>query len=126
MAMHKNTVKRVKLEHDICEDPRLSFIIVPIGFKYNLELQELNKGDIIVFLGGSEHYVEDAVKLPLKSAIANALCRLRYNIGIDKAIDIWTQRLKMRREKVKAMSDKECLVIFYHKKEVEYVRKQEI
>jgi hypothetical protein len=121
MAKHKDTNKFVKLEHDKCEESLKDFIIVPVGFKYNTELQALRKGDIIQFLDGSEHYVDCTVQVPRHSAIADALCRFRYNISVDKAVEIWKQRIALRKQDVRAMNERECLIIFYYKKEVEYV-----
>lgn len=123
MAAHEVTEQFLKLEHDKCAEPNKDFIILPIGFKYNVEAQQLCKGDIIQFLDGSEHYVESVAKVPIKSAIADSLCRLRYNIGIDKAVEIWKDRIRLQRQSVRIMDERECLIIFFQKKEVEYVCK---
>ena len=122
--MEAHEVKQLALEHDMCKDAKKDFIILPIGFKYNEEAQQLRNGDIIRFLDGSEHYVDSVAKIPVKSAIAGLLCRLRYGIEVDKAVELWKDRLRLQRMDIRAMSKNECLVICYHKKEVEYVRKQ--
>ena len=124
MAKHKKAFKLLKIEHDKCSDPKFDFIIVPIGLRYNTDLQDLRRGDVIKFLDGSEHYVDSVVVMPIKSAIAESLCRLRYNIGILKAVELWKDRVRLQRLDARAMSDSECLIIFYHKKEVEYVWKE--
>ena len=64
MAKHKGKgvqdkgaieVRRVKVAHDKCGDARLDYALFPIGFKYNEALQSLRRGDVVVFLDGSEH-----------------------------------------------------------------------
>lgn len=112
--------KIVKIAHDKCEDSRFDFVIFPFGLKYNVDIQSLRRGDVIVFLDGSEHYVDSIVKVPIRSAIAESLCRLKYNIGIMRAYEIWRERLRLRKENVKAMNNNECLIVFYHKQVIRY------
>lgn len=121
MEKHKKNYQIIKIEHDKCADPKFDYIIVPIGMRYNTDLQSLRRGDIIQFLDNREHYVDSVVKIPLKSSIAESLCRLRYNIGILKAFELWQDRVRLQKMDARIISDSECLVIFYHKKEIEYV-----
>ena len=116
----KGEVKRVRVAHDKCSDARLDFALFPIGFRYNKELQYLRRGDIVVFLDGSEHYVWVAMRVSLNSALVEYLCRMRYGFGIAKAVEIWQDRLRVRKEDVRLMSDSECLVLFFEKEEVRY------
>lgn len=120
MAKHKKELV-LKIEHDTNPDPKFDFIIVPIGMRYNTDLQSLRRGHIIQFLDGTEHYVDSVVKIPIRSSIAESLCRLRYNIGILKAVELWKDRVRLKRLDARVMSEDECLIIFYHKKEVDYV-----
>lgn len=124
MAIYEKKSKLLKIEHDKCPDPKFEYIIVPIGMRYNVDLQELRRGDIIQFLDGSRHYVDSVIVTPIKSAMAESLCRLRYNIGILRAVELWKDRVRLQRLDARVMSESECLIIFYHKKEVEYVRKK--
>ena len=86
-----NEPRRVKVAHDKCGDARLDYALFPIGFKYNEELQSLRKGDIVVFLDGSEHYVWSALRVSLKSAIVEYLCWMRYGFGISRAVELWQE-----------------------------------
>ena len=112
--------RRVKVAHDKCGDARLDYALFPIGFKYNEALQSLRRGDIVVFLDGSEHYVWSALRVSLKSAIVEYLCWMRYGFGIARAVELWQDRLRLRKEDVKVMSENECLVLFFDREEVRY------
>lgn len=112
--------KVVKIAHDKCLDARSNYVLFPIGFKYNEDLQSLRAGDIVKFLDGSEHWVESVVRLPIKSAIAEALCKARYGFSITRAVELWQDRLRLRKEDIKVMSENECLIVFYYKEEVQY------
>jgi hypothetical protein len=110
----------VKIAHDKCLDARSNYVLFPIGFKYNEDLQSLRSGDIVKFLDGSEHWVESVVRLQIKSAIAEALCKARYGFSITRAVELWQDRLRLRKEDIKVMSENECLIVFYYKEEVQY------
>lgn len=116
--------RRVKVAHDKCGDARLDYALFPIGFKYNEALQSLRRGDIVVFLDGSEHYVWSALRVSLKSAIVEYLCWMRYGFGISRAVELWQDRLRLRKEDVKVMSENECLVLFFDREEVRYEQKK--
>lgn len=116
----KGQVKRVKVAHDKCGDARLDYVLFPIGFRYNKELQELRRGDIVVFLDGSEHYVWASMRVSIKIALVEYLCRMRYGFGIARAMEIWQDRLRVRKEDVRLMSDSECLILFFEREEVRY------
>lgn len=116
--------RRVKVTHDKCGDARLDYALFPIGFKYNEALQSLRRGDIVVFLDGSEHYVWSALRVSLKSAIVEYLCWMRYGFGISRAVELWQDRLRLRKEDIKVMSENECLVLFFDREEVRYEQKK--
>lgn len=116
--------RRVKVAHDKCGDARLDYALFPIGFKYNEALQSLRRGDIVVFLDGSEHYVWSALRVSLKSAIVEYLCWMRYGFGISRAVELWQDRLRLRKEDIKVMSENECLVLFFDREEVRYEQKR--
>lgn len=116
--------RKVKVAHDKCGDARLDYALFPIGFKYNEALQSLRRGDIVVFLDGSEHYVWSALRVSLKSAIVEYLCWMRYGFGISRAVELWQDRLRLRKEDIKVMSENECLVLFFDREEVRYEQKR--
>lgn len=116
--------RRVKVAHDKCDDARLDYVLFPIGFKYNETLQSLRRGDIVVFLDGSEHYVWSALRVSLKSAIVEYLCWMRYGFGISRAVELWQDRLRLRKEDIKVMSENECLVLFFDREEVRYEQRR--
>jgi hypothetical protein len=110
--------KVVKLHHDKCCNFEYDFIILPTGFRYNVDVQHLREGDIIKFVDGSKHLVHSIARISIKSAIADSLCRVRYGISILRAYEIWCQRLRVIKEDVKSISENECLVVFFRKKEI--------
>lgn len=116
--------RRVKVVHDKCGDARLDYVLFPIGFRYNEALQSLRRGDIVVFLDGSEHYVWSVLRLSLNSAIAEYLCWMRYGFGIARAVDVWHERLRFSKEDLKVMSADECLILFFDREEVRYEQKR--
>ena len=134
MAKHKSKgvqdkgaveVRRVKVAHDkILAASWLSKILLPIGFKYNETEQSLRRGDIIVFLDGSEHYVWKTLRVPLNSAMTDAECWSIYRFGINRAIDIWKDRLRLSKQDPKIMSENECLVIYFLSEEVKYEQRK--
>lgn len=75
------------------------------------------RGDVIKFLDGSEHCVDSVVRLRIRSAIADAMCKARYGFGISRAVELWQDRLRLRKEDVKVMSENECLIVFFEKNE---------
>ena len=118
-------VRRVKVAHDeILAASWLSKILLPIGFKYNEAEQSLRRGDIIVFLDGSEHYVWKTLRVPLNSAMTDAECWSTYRFGINRAIDIWKDRLRLSKQDPKIMSENECLVIYFLSEEVKYEQRK--
>ena len=114
----------VKVAHDKCGNFRLDYALFPIGFRYNEELQSLRRGDVVVFLDGSEHYVWSVLRVSLKSAISEYLCWMRYGFGIARAVDVWHERLRFSKEDVKVMSADECLILFFDREEVRYEQKR--
>lgn len=134
MAKHKSKgvqdkgaieVRRIKVAHDkILAASWLSKILLPIGFKYNEAEQSLRSGDIIVFLDGSEHYVWKTLRVPLNGAMTDAECWSIYRFGINRAIDIWKDRLRLSKQDPKIMSENECLVIYFLSEEVKYEQRK--
>ena len=117
--------RRVKVAHDkILAESWLSKILLPIGFKYNEAEQSLRSGDIIVFLDGSEHYVWKTLRVPLNGAMTDAECWSIYRFGINRAIDIWKDRLRLSKQDPKIMSENECLVIYFLSEEVKYEQRR--
>lgn len=108
----------VKVAHDKCEDSKFDYVFFPIGYKYNEDLQLLRRGDAIKFLDGSKHLVESVVRLPIKSAIAESLCKVRYGFGIKRALELWQSRVVALKLDPRVISENECLVIFYNKESI--------
>lgn len=117
--------RRVRVAHDkILAASWLSKILLPIGFKYNEVEQSLRRGDIIIFLDGSEHYVWKILRVPLNGAMTDAECWSIYRFGINRAIDIWKDRLRLSKQDPKIMSENECLVIYFLSEEVKYEQRR--
>lgn len=125
MEVHKgqglqNEVKtrKIKVMHDKVNNDRLDYVLFPFGFAYNVDLQRIRRGDIIVFLDKSEHYVFSICKVDVASAIAECLCYKRYGISITRAMEIWKDRARFSGYDEKAINDSECLVVWYDKRDV--------
>lgn len=129
MAIHKvegiqgnvdRKPQKVKLLHDKGGANRLTYALFPFGYSYNMHIRELRRGDIIVFLDKSEHYVYSVAKMNVVSAVAEGMCQMRYGISIKEAMQIWRDSAIAQGYSDKAINDKECLVVWYEIKEVEY------
>ena len=102
--------------HDKVNNDRLDYVLFPFGFAYNVDLLNIRRGDIIVFLDKSEYYVYSTCRVPTNSAVAECLCYKRYGISITRAMEIWKNRATSCGYGEKAVNDSECLVIWYVKK----------
>ena len=127
MAIYKSKrvqgKKKVKVVHDkVLSEGWLSKVLFPIGFKYNENLQSLRKGDIIQFADGGEHYVWRVLRVSLKNAMLDTACWEVYKFGIDRAIELWHDRLRATHQDIKVMSQNECLVVYYLTEEVKYIK----
>lgn len=121
MATHKSkgvctktSSKVVRVSHDSWSGWKQECALFPIGYRYNEAIQSLRRGDKIKFLDGSEYLVDSVVRLSIKSAIAESLCRARYGFGIKRALEIWKSRIEAMKMDARVISENECLVIFYY------------
>lgn len=112
--------RKIKVFHDKVDNDRLDYVLFPFGFAYNVDLQKIRKGDIIVFLDKSEHYVFSICKVEVKSAIAECLCYKRYGISLTRAMEIWRDRARFSGYDEKAINSEECLVVWYDKRDLRY------
>lgn len=110
--------RKIKVMHDKVNNDRLDYVLFPFGFAYNVDLLKIRRGDIIVFLDKSEHYVFSVCKVDVKSAVAECLCYKRYGFSIRRAMEIWKDRAIYCGYDDKAINDSECLVIWYVKKDL--------
>ena len=117
--------KRVRIKHDkVVGSGWLSKILLPIGFKYNEVEQSLRSGDIIVFLDGSEHYVWRCFRVPLNGAMTDVACWEVYQFGINRAIEIWKDRIRLMKQDPRIMSQNECLAIYFLTEEIKYEQRK--
>ena len=110
--------RKIKVMHDKVDNDRLDYVLFPFGFAYNVDLQKARRGDIIVFLDKSEHYIFSICKVDVKSAMAECLCYKRYGISIMRAMEIWKDRARFSGYDEKAINSDECLVMWYDKRDV--------
>lgn len=104
----------VKVSHDNWSSWGRECAFFPMGYKYNEELQSLRRGDKIQFLDGTRVVVDSIVRLGIRTAIAESLCRARYGFGIKRALEIWKSRIEAMKMDARVISENECLVIFYY------------
>ena len=111
--MSERIPKKIKLAYAAPGDIRLGFILLPVGYAYNIDIASAKKGDIIRFVDGDDYQVFNVLRLKLKSPITKMLCLIRYGITIDGALMRWRNNAKMEGHGINVVSDEECLFVTY-------------
>lgn len=109
--------KQIKISHLFTEQSYLDYIILPTGYMYNRDIQQAIKGDTLIFADKTLAWVHQVLLAPLNHTIVDLLCRKRYGIPITKVLQVWQEGLKANKQDVKIISETECLIVFYEKKE---------
>ena len=116
-AFEPREPKRIKVSHLFTDKNYLNYIIVPTGYMYNRDIQQARKQDTLVFADKTEAWIYQVCTMPLHSTIIDCLCRKRYGIPVSKVLQVWQDGLKAKKQDIKTISETECLVVFYEKKE---------
>lgn len=90
-------------------------MLQPVGVSYNADLQDLKRGDEIVFWGGEAGIVVDVCEVPMRLPIFGVLCKWIYGEGTPRAkvIDRWKEHAVMMGSDMCAVSTRKCLLIRY-------------
>lgn len=91
---------------------RKPWIIMPIGYYYNQELQKAKEGDILLFSDGKRREIEKIGVVPLKNWLTGYMCRKTYGIPLKGAWNKWKTNATFDGYGESALSRDECLLIF--------------
>lgn len=104
-----------------CEEPKgelqSNFVLLPIGYIFNADLLNCQRGDTITFVDGGKYRVIYAKKMPIDELSAS-LCIMRYGFSIDYWLELWKEMVKYGGNNKNAISDSECLLIIYGKEKI--------
>lgn len=110
---YKHEVPHIRNNHE----KYLDYIILPLGYKHNRDLQKAQRGEILEFMDGSLAWIDRVVTMPIKAAMTDCLCRALYGFPITEVLTLWRNGFKVMGENPKALDDSECLVIFFKEKD---------
>jgi len=120
LSYEGNTVLRkkkiLKAIHMEPGEMQLDFILLPVGYAYNIDWQKAKRGDYIRFFNGGTYPIF-SVRLLKVGAAADILARMRYGITIKACIQRWKQNARVEGHKTTAISNTECLWVVYGKEE---------
>ena len=121
MATNKTTAKRVKLKafHDTPRDFHADYILLPLGYSYNREFLNVSEGDLMRMGDGKVFPVLRTGILSLRNPATEGLCFARYGITLRSAQRVWKTNAFAQGYGKDALSDEECLIVIYGKKEDE-------
>lgn len=91
---------------------RKPWILMPIGFYYNRELQNAKKGDVILFSDGKRREIEYVSIIPINSGLTDYLCRKTYVGNMQVVMRRWKMNAIFEGHNEKVYSHDECLLIF--------------
>lgn len=91
------------------------YILLPYGYSYNKEYLSYKNGDKIKMFNGGTYQILSVSKIKTRDAYADALCRMRYGVGIKYALSHWKDNALLEGHGKKALSDEECLLLCYEK-----------
>lgn len=100
--------------HSIAHESRMRkpWIIMPIGYYYNQDLQKAQEGDILLFSDGKRREIEKIGIVPLRNWLTGYLCRKTYGIPLKGAWNKWKANATFDGYGEAALSRDECLLIF--------------
>lgn len=102
------------MNHAVPGEFRLGYILLPMGYSYNKDIQAAKKGDTLKLMGDSKGYKIFSVrKLSLRGPDADVLCRLRYGITIKGALMRWQSNARLEGHSANVISTEECLWVIY-------------
>lgn len=87
--------------------------LFPFGERYNRELMQLRKGDVIQFQSGEQYSVVSVAVLNLDTAIAEFMCRYIYNKPLSRVKEQWGINAIAEGYSRDCISEYRCLIIYY-------------
>ena len=101
------------------QDRFLDYIILPLGYKHNRDVQKARRGDILRFADDNVAWIDNVITAPLKSSLTDCLCRAVYGFSIAEVLGVWQRGFKAMGNDPKMVSESECLIVFFKEKEHE-------
>ena len=105
--------------HDTPRDFHADYILLPLGYSYNRGYLGFHEGDFLKFGDGKVYRFLRADVLDMRKPKAEGLCFMRYGITLRKALQIWRTNAFAQGYGRNAVSDEECLIIFYGEEDEE-------
>ena len=93
-------------------DTFLDYVLLPVGYAYNMNIASAKKGDVIRFSDGDDREIFAVRKLRMGSD-TDLLCRMRYGITLKGALVRWKMNAKLEGHGEKAVSEDECLWVLF-------------
>lgn len=90
-----------------------SFILLPYGYSYNEDYLRFKQGDQIKLFNGGKYEIISVCLFNLKDPGCDAICNMRYGIGIKRLLQIWKKNAVYEGYGPKAISEDECLIVRY-------------
>lgn len=107
--------KIFKVTHAEPGEQLWDYILLPYGYSYNRDYLSFKEGDKIKLFNGGKYNIKSVSKIKIQEAYADALCRMRYGVGIKYAFSRWKSNAILEGHGAKALSDEECLLVCYEK-----------
>lgn len=96
---------------------RSDFILLPCGYMLNREFDSVKRGDVLQFADGERRAILSVGRIPLDNA-CNGLCMVRYGVPLPTVLRKWKKNAILSGAGKDAVSDEECLIVFYGKEAV--------
>lgn len=113
MLQVKRNQKTFKVKHFEPGGFRLNYILLPVGFSYNIAVSQAKTGDKVRFFNGGIFPIVAVRRLDMRSANTDILCKMRYGITLKAALQRWQMNAKMEGHGTEAVSTDECLWLIY-------------
>ena len=105
--------KKIKINHLEPGQFRLDYILLPVGYSYNIEIASAKKGDIISLFDGGDYRVYAVKRLKIGNSAADILSRMRYGVTIKGVLSRWQRNARLEGHGTNAISTDECLWVIY-------------
>ncbi len=117
MEQVRRKSKTIKVKHYEPGVFRLDYILLPVGYSYNVAISEAKMGDKVRFFNGGLYPILAVRRLDLRNPNTELLCKMRYGITLKAAMQRWQMNAKLEGHGAKAVSEDECLWVIFDKDE---------
>ena len=94
---------------------QLDYILLPMGYSYNVDFQKATHGDVIRFLDGNDYRIFAVRKIKFNTPNTDILCRMRYGITKERTMQKWKSNALLDGHSPEVISEDECLWVVYDK-----------